>query len=162
MDPEKTSQLRSAVVWTVVLTAVHFALGTRTHTVHGLHIARQACSWCPSSSRRWPMERRDALAAAAAISGIYLLHLLLNWRNSPMSNPDQFAWPVVYVVVGLTAGQLVHTANYRKWQRDEVISRSQRAEMVQGLTGLLTALGVRDAATLTALSPGCGDRRASW
>jgi len=55
---------------------------------------------------------------------------------------------MVYVVVGLTAGQLVHTANYRKWQRDEVISKSQRTEMVQGLTGLLTALGVRDAATL--------------
>ncbi|QYU66432.1 HD domain-containing protein [Leptolyngbya sp. 15MV] len=137
MEPEKASQLRSAFVWTVVLTVVHFALGTRTHAVHGLHIALAGLFMVPV-----------IIATAAAISGIYLLHLLLNWRNSPLSNPDQFAWPVVYVVVGLTAGQLVHTANYRKWQRDEVISKSQRTEMVQGLTGLLTALGVRDAATL--------------
>lgn len=148
MDPEKASQLRSAVVWTVVLTAVHFVLGTRTHAVHGLHIALAGLFMVPVIIAAVAMERRGALIAAAAISGIYLLHLLLNWRNSPMSNPDQFAWPVVYVVVGLTAGQLVHTANYRKWQRDEVIRKSQRTEMVQGLTGLLTVLGVRDAATL--------------
>lgn len=38
MDPEKTSQVRSACVWVVVLTILHFALGTRTHAFHGLHI----------------------------------------------------------------------------------------------------------------------------
>ena len=40
MDPEKASQLRSAVVWTVVLTAVHFVLGTRTHAGHGLALTQ--------------------------------------------------------------------------------------------------------------------------
>lgn len=148
MDPEKASQLRSAAVWTAVLTVAHFALGTRTHAFHGLHIALAGMFMVPVIIAAVALERRGALVAAVVISGFYLLHLLLNWRSSPMSNADQFAWPAVYLVVGLTAGQLVHNANYRKWQRDEVIRKSQRTEMVQGLTGLLTALGVRDAATL--------------
>ena len=49
-------------------------------------------------------------------------------RGSPFVNADQFAWPLVYAVVGLTSGHLVHTANFRKWQRDEVIRRAYEEE----------------------------------
>ena len=45
-----------------------------------------------------------------------------------MANPDQYAMIGVYFVVGLSAGHLVKTADFRKWQRDEVIRRSQPTE----------------------------------
>lgn len=148
LDPERTAQVRSAVTWAVAVAALHFALGTRTHAVHGLHIALAGLFLVPVVIAAVALERRGGLTAAAVVSGLYVLHLLVNWRFSRMANADQYAWPVVYIIVGLTVGQTVHTANYRKWQRDEVIRRSQRSEMVQGLTGLLTAVGVRDSATL--------------
>lgn len=148
MDPEKTSQVRSACVWVVVLTILHFALGTRTHAFHGLHILMAGLFLVPVITAAVALERRGGLIAAAAVSGVYLLHLVWSWRGSPMGNADQFAWPAVYLVVGLTAGHLVHTANFRKWQRDEVIVKSRHSEMIQGLTGLLTTFAVRDAATV--------------
>lgn len=148
MDPEKASQVRSAIVWGVLLTVLHFALGTRTHMVHGLHILLAGLFLIPVITAAVALERRGGLIAAAAVSGAYLLHLLWSWRGSAMSNVDQFAWPAVYFTVGLTAGQLVHSANFRKWQRDQVILRSRQSEMLQGVTGLLTAVGVRDVATL--------------
>lgn len=66
-----------------------------------------------------------------------------------MRNADQFACPAVYLVVGLAAWHLDNTDNFRKWQRNEVIVKSRHSEMIQGLTGLLTTLAVRDAATVT-------------
>jgi putative nucleotidyltransferase with HDIG domain len=148
MDPEKAFQLRSAVVWAAVIAAAHFALGTRTHSLHGLHILLGGLFMVPVLKAAVAFELRGGLTAAAAVSGLYLGHLLWSWRDSPMANPDQYAMIGVYFVVGVTAGHLVKAANFRKWQRDEVIRRSRQTEMVQGLTGLLTALAVRDADTL--------------
>ncbi len=45
-----------------------------------------------------------------------------------MRNADQFACPAVYLVVGLAAWHLDNTANFRKWQRHEVIRRAYEAE----------------------------------
>ncbi|CAG0957905.1 hypothetical protein PHYC_00567 [Phycisphaerales bacterium] len=128
MDTEKASQIRSACAWAVVLTVLHFALGTRTHTVHGLHIVLAGLFLIPVITAAVAMERRGGLIAAACVSVLYLAHLFWSWRGSAMSNADQFAWPAVYLVVGLTTGQLVHSANFRKWQRDEVIRRAYEAE----------------------------------
>ena len=128
MDPEKASQVRSACVWVVILTVLHFALGTRTHAVHGLHILLAGLFLVPVILAAAAMERRGGLIAAAVVSVAYLAHLLWSWRGSALVNADQFAWPLVYAVVGLTSGHLVHTANFRKWQRDEVIRRAYEEE----------------------------------
>lgn len=148
MDPEKASQLRSAAVWTAVIVALHFALGTRTHAVHGLHILLAGLFMVPVLKAAVAFEVRGGAIAAAAVGTLYLAHVLWSWRDSALANADQYAMIGVYFVVGLSAGHLVKTANFRKWQRDEVIRRSGQTEMVQGLTGLLTALAVRDADTL--------------
>lgn len=128
MDPEKASQVRSACVWAVIVTVLHFALGTRTHAVHGLHILLAGLFLVPVILAAAAMERRGGLIAAAAVSVAYLAHLFWSWRGSQFVNADQFAWPLVYAVVGLTSGHLVHTANFRKWQRDEVIRRAYEEE----------------------------------
>lgn len=125
MDPEKAFQLRSAVVWAALIAAVHFALGTKTHSVHGLHILLAGLFMVPILKAAVAFELRGGLIAAAAVSGLLLGHLLWSWRHSPMTNLDQYAMMGVYFVVGISAGHLVKSANFRKWQRDEVIRRSQ-------------------------------------
>ncbi|MFA6045225.1 MAG: hypothetical protein WC718_09585 [Phycisphaerales bacterium] len=125
MDPEKAFQLRSAAVWAVVIAAVHFALGTRTHAVHGLHILLAGLFMVPVLKAAVAAEVRGGVIAAAAVGTLYLAHILWSWRDSPLANADQYAMIGVYFVVGFTAGRLVKSANFRKWQRDEVIRRSQ-------------------------------------
>lgn len=128
MDPEKASQVLRACVWGVILTVLHFALGTRTHAIHGLHIVLAGLFLVPVILAAAAMERRGGLIAAAAVSVAYLAHLFWSWRGSALVNADQFAWPLVYAVVGWTSGHLVHTANFCKWQRDEVIRRAYEEE----------------------------------
>ncbi|MBL8765481.1 MAG: hypothetical protein JNM07_14600, partial [Phycisphaerae bacterium] len=94
----------------------------------GLHILLAGLFLVPVILAAAAMERRGGLIAAAVVSVAYLAHLLWSWRGSPLVNADQFAWPLVYAVVGLTSGHLVHTANFRKWQRDEVIRRAYEEE----------------------------------
>lgn len=131
MDPEKAFQIRSAAVWAVVIAAAHFALGTRTHSIHGLHILLAGLFMVPILKSAVAFERRGGLIAAAVVSVLYLAHILWSWRDSPMANPDQYAMIGVYFVVGISAGRLVKTANFRKWQRDEVIRRSVRTEAAE-------------------------------
>jgi hypothetical protein len=125
MDPEKAFQLRSAAVWAAVIAAVHFALGTRTHSVHGLHILLAGLFMVPVLKAAVAFEVRGGVIAAAAVGTLYVGHILWSWRDSPLANADQYAMIGVYFVVGFTAGRLVKSANFRKWQRDEVIRRSQ-------------------------------------
>jgi len=125
MDPEKAFQLRSAAAWAVVIAAVHFALGTRTHAFHGLHILLSGLFMVPVLKAAAAFALRGGLIAAATVSALYLAHILWSWRDSAMANADQYAMIGVYFVVGVSAGHLVKTANFRVWQRDEVIRRSQ-------------------------------------
>lgn len=127
MDPEKAFQFRSAVAWAAVVAVVHFALGTRTHSFHGLHILLAGLFMVPVLKVAVAFELRGGVIAAAAVGVLYLGHILWSWRHSPMANPDQYAMIGVYFVVGISAGHLVKAANLRKWQRDEIIRRSQPA-----------------------------------
>ena len=141
-------QVHHAVAWTVVLTAMHFVIGTRSPSLHWVHVLLAGFYLVPIMIASVAFERRGGLVASAGVSLAYLAHLMLSWDDSPMANLDQYAWFGVYPIVGVVSGHLVHTANYRKKQRDEIIARSQHAEMINGITGLMIALSVRDAATV--------------
>ena len=127
MDPEKAFQLRSAAVWAAVIAALHFALGTRTHSFHGLHILLAGIFMVPVLKAAVAFELRGGLIAAAAVSGPYLGHILWSWRHFPKASRGQYAMIGVYFVIGISAGDLVKAANFREWQRDEVIRRSYQA-----------------------------------
>lgn len=148
MSVENTAQLRSEIIWSLLIAAAHYLLPTDPHAFHGLHILLAGLFLVPVLQAAVAFELRGGLTAAAAVSALYLSHMLWSWRSSSMTNLDQFAMIGVYFVVGASAGYLVKTANFCKWQRDEVIRRSRQTEMVQGLMGLLSALAARDADTL--------------
>ena len=148
MDSERISRLRGAIVWAAIIAAAHFALGTRTHAVHGLHVVLGGLFLIPVLMAAMAFEVRGGLTAAVAVSSLYATHLVWSWRDATTGNLDQWAMIGVYFVVAVAAGNLVKTANIRKWQRDEVARKSRHTELMRGLTGLLSALAFRDAGTL--------------
>lgn len=123
-EAERTHASRLAAIFIVVLGAAHFALGTRTHAVHGLHVVLAGLFLIPILIAAQAFAVRGALLAALVSGGVYLTHLLWSWRDSPMANADQFGMIGIYFVVAVAAGRLVRVAEWRKSQRDEIIRRS--------------------------------------
>jgi len=148
MQTHQKSQIQRAAFWTVGITVAHFAINTHSPALHWLHILLAGLFLIPIVICAVAFELKGGLLASAVASPVYLSHLLWSWGDSPMANLDQYAWIGVYSVVGAITGHLVQSSNMRKRQRDEVIARSQRTEMINGITGLLTAVGVRDEATI--------------
>ncbi len=128
MDGERRHALRATIGWLAVIAGGHFLLGTRTHALHGLHIFLAGLFLVPVLIAANTFAIRGGLIAAASASLLYLTHVVWTWRASPFANADQFAMAGVYVVVGLVAGRLVTIAEFRRWQRDEVIKRSYESE----------------------------------
>ena len=114
------------MIWMIVIALGHFLLGTRTHAVHGLHILLAGLFLVPVLIGAVAFGLVGGVLTAVAASVLYLAHILWSWRESPLSNADQYAMIGVYFIVAIVAGRLVSVANFRKWQRDEVIRRSQQ------------------------------------
>jgi hypothetical protein len=120
--------MRKTVIWITAIGVAHFALGTQTHAIHGLHIVLAGLFLVPILIATDAFAIVGGLLAAAAAGIVYMAHLLWSWHDSPMANADQFGMIGVYFVVALAAGRLVAVANWRKEQRDEVIRRSNARE----------------------------------
>jgi hypothetical protein len=131
LDPEQAWNLRRIVVWTALLGVAHFALGTRTHAVHGLHVFLAGLFLVPILIAAGAFATRGALAAATAASLMYAAHLFWSWRDSPMANIDQYGMIGVYFVMAIAAGRLAALANWRKNQRDEVIRRQNECDAMR-------------------------------
>jgi hypothetical protein len=122
-DGEQRDALRRVILWIALLGAAHFALGTRTHAVHGLHVLLAGLFLIPVLIAADAFATRGALLAASVSGAVYVGHLLWSWRDSPMANADQYGMVGVYFAVAVAAGRLVAVANWRQEQRDEVIRR---------------------------------------
>jgi hypothetical protein len=128
MDDYHASRLKVIALWIAPVSAAHFVLGTHTHLMHGLHIILAGMFLIPVLIGAAAFEVKGGLLTAVVVSVLYALHLLWSWRHSPLGNPDQYAMIGIYFIVGLAAGRLARSANYRKWQRDEVIRRAYEEE----------------------------------
>lgn len=129
MDDEKRFHLRRIVIWTAVIALAHFILGTRTHAVHGLHILLAGLFFVPILIGAVAFGTRGGVLTAAVAGLLYLAHILWSWRGSELGNADQYAMIGVYFIVGIVAGRLVSIADFRKWQRDEVIRRAYQESL---------------------------------
>jgi hypothetical protein len=124
VDEEKRFHLRRVIIWTAIIALAHFLLGTRTHAVHGLHVLLAGMFLVPVLIGATAFGIGGGMLTATTAGALYLAHILWSWRESPLSNADQYAMIGVYFIVGIVAGRLVSVANFRKWQRDEVIRRA--------------------------------------
>ncbi len=124
MDNEKRFHLRRIILWMVAIALGHFVRGTRTHAMHGLHILLAGLFLVPILIGAVAFGTRSGVLTAVVAGVLYLAHILWSWRDSPLGKAEQYAMIGVYVIVGIVAGRLVSVANFRKWQRDEIIRRS--------------------------------------
>ncbi|MBL4699464.1 MAG: HD domain-containing protein [Phycisphaerales bacterium] len=141
-------RVRGAAILTAVITVLHFSITTQSHGLHWIHIVLAGAYLVPVLVAAVAYERMGGLVAATGVSGLYLLHLLWSWQDSQMANLDQFAWLAIYPLVGFVTGHLVRVSNEQTRQRDEFVEQSRHTELINGITGLLTAVGVRDTATI--------------
>lgn len=129
MVEQQRFQLRRVVLWMAATVLLHFLVGTRTHALHGLHILLAGMFFVPILIGAVTFGTRGGVLTALAAGVLYLAHLLWSWRGSEMGNADQYAMIAVYFIVGIVAGRLVSVANFRKWQRDEIIRRAYRESL---------------------------------
>ncbi len=148
MSSVHSPHVRQATILTVVITLLHFLITTQSHGLHWIHIALAGAYLIPVLVAAVAYERIGGFLSAMGVSLLYLLHLLWSWRDSPMANPDQFAWLVVYPIVGVVTGHLVSVDNKHRRRHDELLEQSRHSELINGITGLLTAVEVRDTATV--------------
>ncbi len=148
MDKNRKLYIRYAVILTLVITALHFSITTDSHGVHWIHVLLAGAYLVPVLIGAVVYERKGGLFGALIVGGLYLLHLLWSWQDSPMANPDQFAWLAIYPIVGLVTGHLVQESHVRHREHEAFVEQSRRTELINGITGLLTAVEVRDTATV--------------
>lgn len=148
VDAEKAWQRRRILLWFVLITVAHLVLGRRTHGLHAIHILLASLYLFPILWASLAFELRGGVIASLVTAAAYFAHIVWSWPGEPLANADQYAMLGVYLFVGISSGLLVRSAEHRRWQRDEVIRRAQRSETLQGLHGLVVALGARDSATL--------------
>lgn len=68
---------------------------------------------------------RGGLGTAAVVSAAFLPHVLFQWRETPMSNPEQYLEMALYLVVGGVTGALSQMEAQR---RDELRLANQKIE----------------------------------
>lgn len=127
MNAEAAYYLKRSVVWGTLLTAAHMLLPSSSHSWHWLHTLLSAL-YLPIIFRvtLWFGSRGGLLAGAACALG-YLAYLGVRWAAGGAMNPDQFAFPAVFVFTGWSLGLVVDDARWKRWQRDEVIRRANDA-----------------------------------
>jgi len=149
VDAEKAWQRRRILSWFVLITVAHLVLGRRTHGLHAIHILLASLYLFPIFWASLAFELRGGVIASLTTAATYFAHIVWSWSGEPLTNVDQYGMLGVYLFVGISSGLLVRSAERRRRQRDEVIRRARRSETLQGLHGLILALGARDAATLS-------------
>ena len=132
MDEESRYHLKHAVLWATVITVAHVVVPSTAHAWHWLHTVLAAL-YLPLIFRTavW-FGLRGGLLAATACAVLYLAYLGIRWVVGGSLNYDQFAFPAVFLFVGWSSGVVVEDARLKRWQRDEVIRRANKAEKSRG------------------------------
>lgn len=148
MDPENRHRRRVIVFWLALITAAHLLVPAAAHSWHWLHAAL-ASAYLPVifAATMW-FDRRGGLVCAAAAAALYLAHLLIQWSSDGMLNPDQFAFPAIFLLIAFATGRVAEDSRRKRWERDEVVRRERQTALRNGIAGLLAALDARDPATM--------------
>lgn len=150
-SPEPVRARRKRIIlltgWVLLVTGIHFSLGTGTHREHVLHLIFAGLYLLPIvlSALWWGF--RGGLSASAAISGIYFVHMRTTWAGQPMENVNQVATMGIFLFLGIAAGRLADLQEEERRLRLAGEARAQRQAIIQGLASLGNALRHRDEST---------------
>lgn len=131
-----------------LLTALHFAVGTHSHSLHVIHVVLGGLYLLPIITAAVWFGLEGGLVLAGTVSLAYVVHIRWSWPNQPMENANQVAMIGVYLLVGGVSGVLVSLRDRERRQRQEAEQRAQREVVLQGFASLCNALEARDEGTL--------------
>lgn len=100
--------MKGAVVAAAILVvaAAHFLIPSGVHEWHWLHILFQKLSYLPVIMAAAWFGLRGTFLTAGAVSALFLVHILLDWGEHPMTQTDQFGEIASLWIVALTASLL--------------------------------------------------------
>jgi len=134
-------------LWTLLVTAGHFSVGTGSHREHLIHILLAGLYLLPIVAAALWWGLRGGLVASLIIGGLYLVHMRTTWANQPMENANQAATIGVFLLIGSVSGTLVDRQERERLERQREDARAQREAIVQGISSLGNALRHRDEST---------------
>ena len=128
----------------LALGVFHFSVGVTTSADRLSHVGLGGFNLLLIIAASLWFGLRGGAAATLAVSTLFLVHLRTSWSGSPEETANQYAMLGVYLVVGLVTGALVERERRERSRRLEAERRAQREAIVQGLSSLSSALGLRD------------------
>lgn len=148
MNHQRLARASIVVVAVLLLAVLHFAVGTRTHQLHVVHVLLGSLTLIPILAAAVWFGLRGGLAAAVLAGAIYYVHMRLSWPGQPMENVNQAATIGTYLVVGIVSGILVDAQERERRRRMDGERNAQRSAIIQGFASLARALGSRDGASM--------------
>jgi class 3 adenylate cyclase len=127
---DKQKRILALIVSIIAITAVHYAIPTGEHWpsvatplgkvtiimgseppvgdywLHSIHVLFQVLYVVPLVCGAYWFGLRGAAATLIAITGLYLPHLFLNWKDNLNDNIDQLGLVGIFIVVSITTGLL--------------------------------------------------------
>ncbi len=140
-SPSAIALLAAAIL---LLAALHVAVSVSTHSAHVIHVVLGGLYLLPIIAGALWFGLPGGVFAALAVSVAYLTHIWISWSGHTMENANQFAMIGVYLFFGSVSGLLVRARDREQTLRLAVRRRAEREALIEGISGLLAALGFRD------------------
>ncbi|MEX0880667.1 MAG: HD domain-containing phosphohydrolase [Thermoanaerobaculia bacterium] len=128
----------------LLLAVLHATVSVETHPSHVIHVILRGLYLFPIIAAALWFGIAGGLLTAVGVSASYLVHILVSWRGQTMENVNQFAMIGVYLAVGGVSGLLVRAREREHAMRIAGERRAERTALIEGIAGLVAALGFRD------------------
>jgi putative nucleotidyltransferase with HDIG domain len=140
-SPRSIALLAAAIL---ILAALHSAVGVSTHPQHVIHVILRGLYLLPIIAGALWFGLRGGIWTALVVTAVYLVHIRISWSGQEMENANQFAMIGVYLLVGGVAGALVQARDREQALRLAARRTAERSALIEGISGLVAALGFRD------------------
>src|SRR6266545_3461338 len=128
----------------LLLAALHAAVSVSAHSSHVIHVILGGLYLLPIIAGALWFGLRGGVLTALVVSVAYLAHIWISWSGQTMENANQFAMIGVYLLVGSVSGALVRARDREHALRLAARRRAERSALIEGISGLVAALGFRD------------------
>lgn len=108
----------------LLVTAGHYLTGLHQQHTHDLF---RRLYYLPIIFAGFWFGLRGGLLAAAAVAAAFLPHVLFQWRETPLANPDQYLEIALYLVVGGVTGALSQMEAQRRVELRRANQQVERA-----------------------------------
>jgi putative nucleotidyltransferase with HDIG domain len=128
----------------LLLATLHSVIGVSTHPTHVFHLILRFLYLFPIVGAALWYGLPGGLLTASAVSLVFVAHILTAWPGQTMENANQFAMIGIYFLFGVVSGVFVRARDRERALRLAGHLRAERAALIEGIAGLITALGFRD------------------